>query len=86
MFEKSLQKYLEDLDRPNAKERQLMRIMALPKSNPRRQRVMKQVELAAKSQLQADGKVGAIDWGAIDWEKLLASIMKLIEMIIKLFA
>ena len=86
-FETGLRDYLEGKERLNANERRLLRVLDLPKNNKRRQRVLRQVELAASNKLQEDGvRLGAsFDWGSIDWESLLASIMKLIQMIISLF-
>lgn len=85
-FEQALAAHLQAKTKPTASERRLMRILELPADNRRRQRVLGHVEATATAELRNGGTVGAIDWSSIDWEKLLASIMKLIEMILKLFA
>ena len=84
-FERELSAHLESKPRLNTSEKRIQRILDLPKSNPRRKRVLAQIEMAATHQLQGNGGTTAIDWSSIDWEALLAGIMKLIQMIIALF-
>ena len=72
-FESGLSDYLDSLSRLSFVQRRLKIILALPKDNPRRQRVLAHVQASAATHLKQEGAVGAIDWGSIDWEKLFAS-------------
>jgi len=84
-FESGLAAYLGDGHSLDGIEKRMRRVMDLPEKNPRRRRVMARWQSAFKDQIRDEGTVGAIDWGAIDWEKLIETLIKLIKAIIDLF-
>ena len=76
-FEKGLQDHLASKTKLTAKEKRVQRILDLPADSQRRQRVLERMEDTARGHL---GAVGKIDWGSIDWDKLLAFIMKILAL------
>lgn len=87
-FDDSLQQFLEakeESDGLTAREGRLLSILQRPKSNRRRQRIVGQLEGAARADLGNLGQA-SVDWSEFDWDKFLAFFAKLIELIMKLFS
>lgn len=74
-FEQGLRDHLASKTKLTAKERRVQRILDLPTDSAKRQRVLERMEDTARGQI---GAVGKIDWSSIDWDKLLAFILKLL--------
>ena len=84
-FEPELIAYLDAQWDPTPTQGRLKRVLARPESNPGRKRVLAKVEASATKQLKQGGAKGAIDWSKVDWGKLFADIMALIDAILKRF-
>lgn len=90
-FEVKLSNFLENKPKLTAQDRKLRRILALPRSRPRRKRILGNVENAAAQKLIADGKftsIGDIDWTAFlpkEFAALIQILVPLIKAILDLF-
>lgn len=85
-FQEGLQQKL-DTDpafRKSATGKRVKRLLALPDSNPRKKRVLDRLEKHARVHLGKSEKQ-KIDWGAIDWTKLLELFAMILKMILALF-
>lgn len=82
-FENSLSSYLESKPRPTMQERRLQNVLALPKDNPRRKRVLSNLEKAAADKLTESGRT--VDFNAVDWGTLLTQLLAFIKAILSLF-
>ena len=83
-FEKGLATYLDNGHRLTTQERRVKRILDLPKNNPRRKRVLANLETGFSAQLAEEG-VARIEWDDIDWASLLETLVRFIKMVIDLF-
>lgn len=82
-FEDGLRVAVEDesSSMPRAQRRKIGRILAMPKSSPRRKRRLAFMNLRAREHL---GKTGAIDWSSVDWMALLKLFLQILMMILAL--
>lgn len=76
-FESGLRAHLASKTKLSVKEKRVQRILDLPADSAKRQRVLERMEDTARGNL---GAVGKIDWSAIDWEAILAFIVKLLQL------
>ena len=84
-FDEHLYEQVNDMPHSLRRTR-LLRVLELPEGNPRRQRVLSHLETSAKAHLGHEHD-DQVDWSAaaIDWNGLLAFIMKIMPMILALF-
>ena len=78
-FATALGSHLEAKKKPKFLERRLLRIIRA-KPSKRRTAILNALETRARDKLGV-GATAAIDWGNIDWEKILDFILKLLAII-----
>jgi hypothetical protein len=82
-FATALGAHLETKKKPKLLERRLLKILNAAPSK-RRTAILKALETRARDKLGV-GATQAIDWSAVDWQKILDFLLKLLVILLPLF-